>query len=584
MSTQILLMTAELLGGLAFFLYGMSTLSGGLESMAGGALERTLKKVTANQFMSFLLGAGITIAIQSSSAMTVMLVGLVNSGIVNFADTFGIIMGSNVGTTLTAWLLSLAGISGDNFFLTLLKPMTFAPILAFVGIIMRMVSDKDRKKNFGTILIGFAILMTGMEFMSDSMSSVQDMKGFSGLLTAFSSPFIALIISMVFTGVIQSSAATIGIVQALALTGSISYKMAIPLVLGANIGTCITALISSFGTNRNAKRVVAMHIYVNVIGSVICLILLYIIGAVNPGLINSTVSMIGVAIIHTLFNALNTVILLPFRKAVIHLCELTVKKEDDKTHTVFLDERLFNNTPLAISECRRLTVEMSECTKTSLLNSINLISSYNSELADRIRSDEKLIDKYEDKLSGYLVRLSNNDLTEKDSRTVARMIHSIGDFERIGDHALNICKVADEIHSKGIHFSEQATLEIKTITDAVIEILNMAFDSFINDDYELASHVEPLEQVIDKLKGVLKERHVSRLQNGECTIELGFVFTDLLTNYERVSDHCSNIALYTMQLKNDITDSHKYLHNLKHSQTGAFVEDYNMYEKKYLLD
>ncbi len=584
MSTQILLMTAELLGGLAFFLYGMSTLSGGLESMAGGALERTLKKVTANQFMSFLLGAGITIAIQSSSAMTVMLVGLVNSGIVNFADTFGLIMGSNVGTTLTAWLLSLAGISGDNFFLTLLKPMTFAPILAFVGIIMRMVSDKDRKKNFGTILIGFAILMTGMEFMSDSMSSVQDMKGFSGLLTAFSSPFIALIISMIFTGIIQSSAATIGIVQALALTGSISYKMAIPLVLGANIGTCITALISSFGTNRNAKRVVAMHIYVNVIGSVICLILLYIIGAVNPGLINSTVSMIGVAIIHTLFNALNTVILIPFRKAVIHLCELTVKKEDDKTHTVFLDERLFNNTPLAISECRRLTVEMSECTKTSLLNSINLISSYNSELADRIRSDEKLIDKYEDKLSGYLVRLSNNDLTEKDSRTVARMIHSIGDFERIGDHALNICKVAEEIHSKGIHFSEQATLEIKTITDAVIEILNMSFDSFVNDDYKLASHVEPLEQVIDKLKGVLKERHVSRLQNGECTIELGFVFTDLLTNYERVSDHCSNIALYTMQLKNDITDSHKYLHNLKHSQTGAFVEDYNMYEKKYLLD
>lgn len=584
MSTQILLMTAKLLGGLAFFLYGMSTLSSGLESMAGGALERTLKKVTANQFMSFLLGAGITIAIQSSSAMTVMLVGLVNSGIVNFADTFGLIMGSNVGTTLTAWLLSLAGISGDNFFLTLLKPMTFAPILAFAGIIMRMVSDKDRKKNFGTILIGFAILMTGMEFMSDSMSSVQDMKGFSGLLTAFSSPFIALIISMVFTGVIQSSAATIGIVQALALTGSISYKMAIPLVLGANIGTCITALISSFGTNRNAKRVVAMHIYVNVIGSVICLILLYIIGAVNPGLINSTVSMIGVAIIHTLFNALNTVILIPFRKTVIHLCELTVKKEDDKTHTVFLDERLFNNTPLAISECRRLTVEMSECTKTSLLNSINLISSYNQELADRIRSDEKLIDKYEDKLSGYLVRLSNNDLTENDSRIVARMIHSIGDFERIGDHALNICKVAEEMHSKDIHFSEQATLEIKNVTDAVIEILNMSFDSYVNDDYELASHVEPLEQVIDKLKSVLKERHVSRLQNGECTIELGFIFTDLLSNYERISDHCSNIALYTMQLKNDITDSHKYLHKLKHSQIGPFVEDYNMYEKKYLID
>ena len=372
-STHILLMVAQLLGGLTFFLYGMSTLSDGLESIAGGALEQTLKKVTKNQFLSFFLGAGITIAIQSSSAMTVMLVGLVNSGIVNFCDTFGIIMGSNVGTTLTAWLLSLAGISGENFFLTILKPMTFSPILAFVGLLLRMVSKNDRKKNVGLILIGFAILMTGMDFMSSSMSSVQEMDGFKSLLTAFSSPIVALTVSMLFTGVIQSSAATIGIVQALALTGSITYEMAIPLVLGANIGTCITALISSFGTNKNAKRVVAMHIYVNVIGSVIFLIILYIARLAGVEFITQSVSMIGVAMIHTFFNLINTIILVPFRKAVIHLCELTVRKNDGKTHTVFLDERIFANTPLAVSECQRLTCEMAEHARESLLCSIKLL-------------------------------------------------------------------------------------------------------------------------------------------------------------------------------------------------------------------
>lgn len=583
-STQILLMVAELLGGLAFFLYGMSTLSDGLENVAGGALEKTLKKVTKNQFLSFFLGAGITIAIQSSSAMTVMLVGLVNSGIVNFCDTFGIIMGSNVGTTLTAWLLSLTGISGDNFFLTLLKPMTFAPILAFIGILLRMVSKQDRKKNIGLILIGFAVLMTGMDFMSDSMSAVQEMEGFKSLLFAFSSPMVALLISMLFTGVIQSSAATIGIVQALALTGSITYEMAIPLVLGANIGTCVTAFISSFGTNKNAKRVVAMHIYVNVIGSVLCLILLYVAEFAGVAFIKSPVSMIGVAMIHTLFNFVNTVILVPFRKAVIHLCELTVKKNDGKTHTVFLDERLFNNTALAVSECHRLTSEMAERARESLLKSISVISKYDPQTVEFIRENEELIDKYEDKLGTYLVRLSNNEQSENTAHSIARMLHSIGDFERIGDHALNICKVAEEMHDKSIHFSDDAMKEIDTITAAVTEILNMTIDSFINDDIEQASHVEPLEQVIDKLNKELKARHINRLQNGECTIELGFIFTDLLTNYERVSDHCSNIAVYTMQLPTDMLDTHKYLHKLKSSLNGTFVDDFNKFSEKYTLD
>ena len=582
-STTILLMVAELFGGLAFFLYGMSMLSGGLENLTGGTLEQTLKKVTRNPFLSFFLGAGITIAIQSSSAMTVMLVGLVNSGIVDFCDTFGVVMGSNVGTTLTAWLLSLAGIGGDNFFLTLLKPMTFAPLLAFIGILFRMISKEEKKKNIGLIFIGFAILMTGMDFMSNSMNSVQEMKGFQSLLTAFSSPIVALLISILFTGIIQSSAATIGIVQALALTGAITYEMAIPLVLGANIGTCITAFLSSFGTNKNAKRVVALHIYVNVLGSVVCMIILYILKAAGASVLSMTVSMFGVAIIHTLFNLVNTIVLIPFKKAIYKLCELTVKGDNDKTHTVFLDERLFNNTALAVSECHRLTNEMAEHARDSLTKAIGLISSYKSETAQYIRENEELIDKYEDKLGTYLVRLSNNELSENLSHSIARMLHSIGDFERIGDHALNICKVAEEMHNKNIHFSDEAKKEIAVITNAVTEILNMTVDSFINDDIELASHVEPLEQVIDTLNKKLKARHVARLQSGECTIELGFVFTDLLTNYERVSDHCSNVAVYTMQLPSDKLDAHKYLAKIKNAETGAFVDDFNMYAEKYSL-
>ena len=582
-STTILLMVAELFGGLAFFLYGMSMLSGGLENLTGGTLEQTLKKVTRNPFLSFFLGAGITIAIQSSSAMTVMLVGLVNSGIVDFCDTFGVVMGSNVGTTLTAWLLSLAGIGGDNFFLTLLKPMTFAPLLAFIGILFRMISKEEKKKNIGLIFIGFAILMTGMDFMSNSMNSVQEMKGFQSLLTAFSSPIVALLISILFTGIIQSSAATIGIVQALALTGAITYEMAIPLVLGANIGTCITAFLSSFGTNKNAKRVVALHIYVNVLGSVVCMIILYILKAAGASVLSMTVSMFGVAIIHTLFNLVNTIVLIPFKKAIYKLCELTVKGDNDKTHTVFLDERLFNNTALAVSECHRLTNEMAEHARDSLTKAIGLISSYKSETAQYIRENEELIDKYEDKLGTYLVRLSNNELSENLSHSIARMLHSIGDFERIGDHALNICKVAEEMHNKNIHFSDEAKKEIAVITNAVTEILNMTVDSFINDDIELASHVEPLEQVIDTLNKKLKARHVARLQSGECTIELGFVFTDLLTNYERVSDHCSNVAVYTMQLPSDKLDAHKYLAKIKNAETGTFVDDFNMYAEKYSL-
>ena len=583
--TQILTMAAMLLGGLAFFMYGMSTMSGGLEQMAGGGLEKVMNKVTSNDFAGFFLGAGITVAIQSSSAFTVMLVGLVNSGILEFSNTFGMIMGSNVGTTLTAWLLSLAGIGEGNFFITLLQPMTFAPILAFIGIILRMVSKADKKQNLGIIFIGFAILMFGMELMSDSMKSVRTIDGFDTFLATLKSPIVALLISTIFTGVIQSSAATIGIVQALAHAGGITWQMAIPLVLGANIGTCVTALISAVGTNKNAKRVVVMHFSVNVFGSLICMLIMYAMRALGINILVAEITMVGVAIVHTMFNVITTIVLLPIKKLLIKLCILVVPdKGNDETHTVFLDERIFHNAPFAISECHRLASEMAEHSKDAIIKSIALIENFDAEIVQNIRETENLTDKYEDKLGTYLVRLSNGELSENNSHSVARMLHSIGDFERIADHALNIAKLAEEMHDKNISFSDDALKELSVIADAVIEITTMTVESFTNDDAVISSHIEPLEQVIDKLKKQLKEMHIERLQKNDCTIELGFIFTDLLTNYERVPDHCSNVAVYTMQLHSDKLDAHKYLNQIKHSSTGTFIDEYNMYEAKYKLD
>lgn len=585
--TAILTFVAMLLGGLTFFLYGMSTMSSGLEQMAGGGLERTMNKVAANDFSGFFLGAGITVAIQSSSAFTVMLVGLVNSGILNFSNTFSMIMGSNVGTTLTAWLLSLIGIGDGNFLITLLQPTTFAPLLAFIGIVLRMLSKSNKKQNLGLILIGFAILIFGMDLMSSSMDFIRNSyeQEFSAFLGTLKSPIVALLVSTVFTGIIQSSAATIGIVQALALSGGITWEMAIPLVLGANIGTCVTALISSVGTNKNAKKVVVMHFFVNVFGSIFCMIILYILKIFGVTILDTNIAIWGVAVVHTLFNAINTVILLPIKKLLIKFCELVIpSKEDEQKHTVFLDERIFHNAPFAISECHRLASEMAKYSRDAMLKSINLIANYNAETVEYIRETETLTDKYEDKLGTYLVRLSNNELSEINSHSVARMLHSIGDFERICDHALNVAKLAEEMHEKNISFSKDALNELSVITDAVTEIVTMTVDSFINDDIELSSHVEPLEQVIDKLKKQLKTMHITRLQNNECTIELGFIFTDLLTNYERVSDHCSNIAVYTMQLPTDMLDAHKYLNKIKHSTTGAFVDDFNRYDAKYKIN
>lgn len=584
-ATQILIMFAMLVGGLTFFMYGMNVMSSGLETMAGGGLERTMKKVTANDFLGFFLGAGITVAIQSSSAFTVMLVGLVNSGIVQFGNTFGMIMGSNVGTTLTAWILSLAGISKDSFVMTLLQPMTFSPILAFIGIVIRMFTKSEKKHNLGIIFIGFAVLMFGMELMSASMVSVREIPGFDKFLASLSSPIIALLVSTIFTGVIQSSAATIGIVQALALSGGITWQMAIPLVLGANIGTCVTALISSVGTNKNAKRVVIMHFFVNVFGSGICMIIMYIMKAFDVTLLGAEIGMVGVAIVHTLFNVVTTVVLFPIKKILIGFCAKLVPEDNqEKQHTAFLDERIFNNTPLAISECRRLANEMAEYTRQAIMTSLDLVVGYDEEKAQFVKQTETLTDKYEDRLGTYLVRLSSNNLTEEDSHSVSRMLHSLSDLERISDHALNLCGTALEIKEKNIQFSNDAKRELGVTTQALREIVDITIDSFMHDDFEKAAHVEPIEQVIDKLKDELKARHIDRLQKGECTVQLGFVFSDLLTNIERVSDHCSNIAVYTIQQDSPKLDTHKYLRKVKTESVGNFIEEYNSYEKKYSLD
>ena len=587
-STEILIIFATLVGGLAFFLYGMNAMSSGLEQMAGGKLETTLKKVTKSGFLSFFLGAGITIAIQSSSAMTVMLVGLVNSGIMNFADTFGMIMGSHVGTTLTAWLLTLSGISGDNFFLVLLQPSTFAPILAFVGIVLRMVSKKEKRRNLGMILLGFAVLMAGMQMMSGSMSSFKENPAFISLLTAFKSPIVALLASLIFTAVIQSSAATVAIVQALALSAfttnsPITYQMAIPLIIGANIGTCMTSLTSSIGTNKNAKRVVAMHVYTNAFGGVFYMIVLYIVMLAYPDLLSAPISIFGVAIVHSMFNIANTILFTPLKKPIIALCHKTIKSDNSEKHTVFLDGRLFNIPSSAITECRRLVDEMARVSCDAVLAAIDTIYKYDEATIARVKEAEALTDKYEDKLSTYLVRISSKNISPKDSHTVARLLHGINDFERIGDHALNLCRRGIEIKEKKIVFSDDAKAELDVITRALVEIINITKNSFVSDDIGEAALVEPLEQVIDKLNYEIKDRHVNRLKEGRCTVNLGFVYSDILADYERISDHCSNIAVYTIQRNSAKIDPHKFLNEVKSSDNPVFKGEYDLYLKKYAL-
>lgn len=571
-----------LCGGLAFFLYGMTTMSKSLEKMAGGKLERLLKNMTSNPFKSLLLGAGITIAIQSSSAMTVMLVGLVNSGVMELGQTIGVIMGSNIGTTLTAWILSLTGLESGNVFVNLLKPENFSPLVALVGIILIMGSKKQKRRDIGRIMVGFSILMYGMELMKEAVSPLADMPEFASILTAFNNPLLGVLVGAVFTGIIQSSAASVGILQALALTGSITYGMAIPIIMGQNIGTCVTALLSSIGVNRNAKRVAIIHISFNIIGTVVCLILFYGGNMIfHFAFMNQPVGAVGIAFCHTVFNVFTTVILLPFSRQLEQLARRLIKSEPKKEHFAFLDPLLLRTPGVAVSECVNMTVQMGQTARRNVLLAIEQLSDYQESRETEILENEDKLDIYEDRLGGYLVEISQHGISIADSRTVSRLLHAIGDFERLGDHALNLQDSARELHEKELHFSPAAEAELDVLLSALRDILDQALNSFSADDPDTAKKVEPLEETVDRLIEEIRVRHIQRLQTGECTIRLGFVLNDLLTNFERVSDHCSNIAVSIIEEHNGEADRHAYLHSVKAG--GDFSADLDRDLEKYRL-
>lgn len=578
-----------LLGGLAFFLYGMNVMSNGLEKLTGSKLEVALKKMTSNKFKSILLGMGITIAIQSSSAMTVMLVGLVNSGIMELSQTVGVIFGSNVGTTLTAWLLSLAGVDdGGNIWLKMLKPKSFSPIIALIGIIMIMMAKKSKKKDIGQIMVGFAILMTGMTFMSDSVEPLAESEEFQSLLTAFKNPFLGVLVGTGFTGIIQSSAASTGILQSFSQTGGLTYGMVIPIIMGLNIGTCITSVISSIGVKKNAKRVACLHIAINVIGTVILLPILLILQEIFEFEIwNQTVGYVGIAVIHTLFNVTITVMLIPFANKMVDFVYFVIRdskeeREEAAKKTIKLDMLLLKTPSVAVEASRTVAVEMANLTKTTITDALELLSSYDEKKAQQVCEYEKVIDGYEDKLNGYLVKLAKSSINSDDSRTVSKMMHVIGNLERISDHAVNLVESAQEINEKQLSFSEECRREIEIISEAINENINKAFESYIKDDIALAHKIEPLEEVVDTIIAELKNRHIERLQEEKCTIELGYVYQDILTNFERISDHCSNIAGCLIEIE-EKTNIHAYLHNLKHNDTN-FRADYNACADHYFAE
>lgn len=573
-------------GGLAFFLFGMNQLSSGLETMVGGKFENVLKKMTSNKFFALTLGAFVTAVVQSSSAVTVMMVGLVNSNIMTLSQSVGVIMGSNIGTTITSWILSLVGLDGGNFFTKMLKPSSFSPIVALIGIILLMFTKGSKKKNIATICLGFAILMTGMSLMSDAVAGLEDVPAFQNIMIMFSNPFMGVLVGAVITAVIQSSSASVGILQSLSLTGAIPFSAALPIIMGQNIGTCITALISSIGTTRNAKRVTAVHIYFNVIGTLIVLpVFLIINNMFDFAFFDRAATPFEIAIAHSAFNVITTVLLFPFAKHLQKLAEITVKNKDGaEVKTKTLDERLLVSPSFAIAESRTFTVKMAELSRKTIVSSINLIGNYDSKKAASIEDSESDIDVYEDMLGSYLVKVSAQQLSGNDSNEIFQLLHTIGDLERLGDHALNIVEVAKEMDEKGLVFSQKASEEITIMKFAVIDVVNKTIDAFINNDTSSAKVVESLEEVIDGLRNELKARHIKRLQEGRCTIELGFILSDLLTNLERVSDHCSNIAVCQLEVvEHSAFDTHDYLNNLKAEHDNDFIKNFNKFKEQYTL-
>ena len=574
-----------LFGGLAFFLYGMDVLSSGLERMAGGKLERALKAITSNRLRCLLLGLGITAAIQSSSAVTVMLVGLVNSGIMTLRQSIGVIMGSNIGTTMTAWILTLAGVESDNFWISLLNPENFSLIFAFIGVVMIMVCKDTKKKDIGNILAGFAVLMYGMKLMSNAVEPLSNSEGFTNLLLAFKNPILGVLVGLFITAVIQSSSASVGILQALAMTGVVSYGAAIPIIMGQNIGTCVTALISSFGVGRNAKKVAVVHIAFNVIGTIVCLSAYCILDAIfDFAFADLSVDQVGIAIIHTSFNVFTTALLLPFSSTLENFANKILPEvpEKKKTSSKLLDRRLLATPSIAISECDNLATNMATIAMKTLRRSISLIHNYDKKIADKIVSSEDTLDKYEDELGTYLVQLSPEKLSDSDSLRVSKILHAIGDFERLGDHAVNLMKAAQEMHDKGISFSPAGQKELAILIDAISEILDITEEAYTKSDVRLAMRVEPLEQTIDVLVMTVKDNHVKRLQSGECSILPGFVLSDILNNLERISDHCSNIAVAVIELAHHAVDPPKDLCGIR-SENQEYRDAFDAFSAKYQI-
>ncbi len=576
----------SLVGGLALFLFGMDAMGKGLEKLSGGRLERLLEKLTSNRLKAVALGTLVTGIIQSSSATTVMVVGFVNSGIMKLTQAVGIIMGANIGTTITSWILSLSSIEGDSFLLKLMKPSSFAPILALIGIILLMFCKSEKKKNIGTILVGFAILMTGMDQMSAAVKPLKDVPEFTNILLMFSNPILGMLAGLVLTAIIQSSSASVGILQALCVTGAVPFSTALPIIMGQNIGTCVTAIISSIGTSKNAKRAAAVHLFFNIIGTAVFMIAFYTINAFMPfEFLNTPADAAGIATVHSLFNIGATLLLLPFGNQLVKLATWVIKesKEDQEKENIFkaLDERFLDTPGIALEQCKKLTDDMARITKDSLFGAIELLDNYSEKREKELVEMETLVDRYEDEVGAYLMKVNSRDLSNKDSHTVNTLLHSIGNWERISDHALNICDAAREIHEKKISFSKAATEELAVYTRAIKDILNMTVESFEYDDISMAKKVEPLEEVIDDINLMIKNRHVQRLRAGECTIELGFVLNDILTNYERVSDHCSNVAVTIIQTEDYDVEAHQYIGRLK--DEDEFKRAIELVQREYRL-
>lgn len=577
----------SLIGGLALFLYGMDLMGDSLKKLAGGKLESILAKLTSTRLKGLFLGLAVTAVIQSSSATTVMLVGFVNSGIMQLGQTISIILGADIGTTVTAWLLSTADIQGTATIIKLFKPESFTPILAVVGLLMTMMCKSDKKKNIGYIFIGFAVLMFGMDAMSSSVEGLRDNETFTNMLTMFSNPLMGILVGTLFTAVIQSSSASIGVLQALALSCAIPFSTAIPVILGQNIGTTITPIISSIRGNIDSKRVAMACLYIKIIGVVVICGGFYALDAIfNFSFMEQNVSAITIALIHTLFNVILTIILLPCCSLLEKMVIKTVKsKKPEKEFDVFdtLDERFLEMPAFAVEKCKDLVCEMSRISNEAVDKAVLLLDKFDPDLFSEVQTLENLIDKYEDKTSTYLIRIAENQMSSNDSKVVTELLHCIGDIERISDHALNLAEAAQEIHEKKINFSAKAKKDIGIMTSAVAEILHLSTKALAEDDIEAATRVEPLEQVIDRLKRKIKSGHIERLRQGDCTMELGFVLSDIINNCERIADHCSNIAACFIEITNDSFEIHEYLNQLKSSEENDFAVMYNDYKQKYYI-